>query len=60
MQNENLLNKIAALSQEQAAAVEKFVDYLREQPQYIPQSDFRATLESFIREHSELLRRLAQ
>lgn len=60
MQNEKLLNKISTLSQEQAAAVEQFVDYLREQPQYIPQNDLRTALESFIREHADLLRRLAQ
>jgi len=55
-----LLNKISDLSKEQAAAVEKFVEYLQQRPQYIPEQDFRATLDSFIREHSELLRRLAQ
>jgi len=60
MQHENLLNKISDLSKEQAAAVEKFVEYLQQRPQYIPEQDFRATLDSFIREHSELLRRLAQ
>ena len=59
MQHENLLSKISSLSKEQAAAVEKFIEYLQ-QPQYIPEQDFRTTLDSFIREHSELLRLLAQ
>jgi hypothetical protein len=60
MQNQKLVEKISILTQEQAAAVEKFIDYLQEQPKTVSASDFQTSLDSFIREHSELLRRLAQ
>ncbi|HWZ45531.1 MAG TPA: hypothetical protein VNW97_18800 [Candidatus Saccharimonadales bacterium] len=60
MQNQKLVEKISVLTQEQAAAVEQFIDYLQEQPKGIPESNFRSSLDTFIREHSELLRRLAQ
>jgi len=60
MQNQKLVEKISVLTQEQAAAVEKFIDYLQDQPRAVPAGDFRSSLDSFIREHSELLRRLAQ
>ncbi len=60
MRHEDLLNKISSLSKEQAVAVEKFIAYLQGQPQQIPSEDFRAILDGFIREHSELLRRLGE
>jgi len=60
MQNQKLVEKISTLTQEQAAAVEKFIDYLQEQPKTVPAGNFQSSLDSFIREHSELLRRLAQ
>ncbi len=60
MQNQKLAEKISILTHEQAAAVEKFIDYLQEQPKTVPANDFQSSLDTFIREHSELLRRLAQ
>lgn len=60
MQNQKLAEKISGLTQKQAAAVEKFIDYLQEQPGTVSTDNFRSSLDSFIQEHSELLRRLAQ
>jgi hypothetical protein len=60
VKNHTLVDKIAALSEDQQAAVEKFIDYLREKPLSITNDNFHAALDSFIREHSDLLRRLAE
>jgi hypothetical protein len=58
MAAQELMKLIATLSQEQQAAVEEFVRYLKEKQ--ATNTDFRAALDCFVREHPELLRRLAQ
>jgi signal transduction histidine kinase len=58
MASQELLDLIAKLSREEQNAVEEFIRYLREKPQ--AEGNFRAALDSFVREHSELLRRLAK
>jgi hypothetical protein len=55
---QDLSTLIANLSPEERAAVEEFIRYLQRKPQ--PPITFQAALESFVREHPELLRRLAQ
>ena len=50
MQHQNLANRISPLSDEQAAAVEAFIQHLQKQPRHIPQEQFRDALDSFIRE----------
>ena len=60
MQSQNLADLIASLSGEQRAAVEEFIKYLKQQPGQAAQADFREALDTFVREHPELLRRLAQ
>lgn len=49
---------IANLSPEERAAVEEFIRFLQEKSQ--PSITFQAALDSFVREHPELLGRLAQ
>lgn len=56
MASQDLASRIASLSAEQQAAVEEFIRFLQQQPE----PTFRQALDSFIREHPELLRRLAQ
>lgn len=55
---QDLSTLIANLSPEERAAVEEFIRFLQEKPQ--PAVTFQAALDSFVREHPELLRRLAQ
>ena len=59
---ERLTELLASLSPEQQYAVEAFIRYLQEQEKEPsgPGADVRAAVDDFIREHSELLRRLAQ
>ena len=58
MSTRELTKRIARLSLEQQATVEEFVRFL-EQKQGTNE-DFRSALDAFVREHPELLRRLAQ
>ena len=60
MESRNLTELIASLTAEQQAAVEEFIKYLKEQCKDAPNVSFRDVLDSFVREHSELLQRLAQ
>jgi hypothetical protein len=53
-----LLRMIDSLSDEQRVAVEEFIRHLEKSPQQ--RTDSRSALNSFVREHPELLRRLAQ
>jgi hypothetical protein len=55
---QDLSTLIANLSPEERAAVEEFIRFLQKKPQ--PSITFQAALDSFVREHPELLRRLAQ
>lgn len=58
MPPQDLSTLIAKLSPEQRAAVEEFIRFLQKKSK--PAITFQAALDSFIREHPELLRRLAQ
>jgi hypothetical protein len=58
MSSQELLDLIASLSPDQQAAVEKFVRILKEERK--PAMTFRMALDEFVRNHPELLRRLAQ
>jgi hypothetical protein len=60
MQRKDLFDLITSLSDEQQAVVEEFLKYLHTESSPVGTRDFRASLEDFIREHSELLKRLAQ
>ncbi len=55
---QDLSTLIANLSPEERAAVEEFIRFLQKKSQ--PAMTFQAALDSFVREHPELLRRLAQ
>jgi hypothetical protein len=55
---QDLSTLIANLSPEERAAVEEFIHFLQKKPQ--PPIAFQVALDSFVREHPELLRRLAQ
>lgn len=57
---DRLTELLASLSPEQQYAVEAFIRYLQEKEPSGPGADVRAAVDDFIREHSELLRRLAQ
>jgi hypothetical protein len=59
-ESQNLVDLIASLSSEQQAAVKEFIEYLKEQSRSAAGDDFQRALESFVHEHPELLRRLAQ
>ena len=50
---------MASLSPEQQNAVETFIRYIRENSTK-HQSDVKSALDEFVRDHSELLRRLGQ
>jgi hypothetical protein len=56
---EKLAELVASLSPEQQGAVEAFIRYLRQKGSPDSTMDVRTALEEFLREHSELLRRLA-
>jgi hypothetical protein len=58
MQSQDLVALIDRLSPQERATVEEFIRFLKEKSQ--PAISFRAALDSFVREHPELLRRLAQ
>jgi hypothetical protein len=49
---------VASLSAEQQSAVEAFIRYLREKGSPSSKAEVRTALDEFVREHSELLRRL--
>jgi hypothetical protein len=53
-----LIELVASLSPEQQNAVETFIRYMREKN--AGHSDVQTALNEFVRDHSELLRRLAQ
>jgi hypothetical protein len=57
--HERLVKMLASLSAEQQRAVEGFVRHLQEKDSQDSPMDFRTALDEFVREHSELLRRLA-
>lgn len=59
MEHENLINLITSLSSEQQAAVEKFIRFLQDKRD-LSDLNFQTALESFVREHPELLHRLSQ
>jgi hypothetical protein len=52
-----LVQLVASLSPEQQNAVETFIRYMRDGKH---EADVRSALDEFVRDHSELLRRLAQ
>lgn len=60
MELQNLLNLIASLPREQQDAVEKFVQHIQQQSSSEHVMSFREALDSFMEEHAELLKRLAQ
>lgn len=57
---EKLTELVASLSPEQQSAVEAFVRYLREKDSSGSKAEVRDAIAEFVREHSDLLRRLAQ
>lgn len=59
MASQELLDRIATLSPDQQTAVEQFIDYLKKQSPSEGAVSFRTALDSFVAEHSDLLRRLA-
>lgn len=61
MDRQNLIDLIASLSSEQQATVEEFAKFLKERSRQDGRNPtFHEALESFSREHEDLLRRLAQ
>ena len=56
MTPQDLSTIIAKLSPEERAAVEEFIRFIQKNPELA----FQSALDSFVREHPELLRRLAQ
>jgi hypothetical protein len=62
MEIRNLVDLISTLSSEQQAAVEEFVKYLKAKSSTSATSPvtFQFALEAFVRDHPELLERLAQ
>ena len=58
MQSQELAALIDKLSQEERAVVEEFIRFLREKSHSA--LTFQTALDSFVSEHPELLRRLAQ
>lgn len=57
---ETIMQLLASLSAEQQSAVEAFIRYLRAKGTSGSRIDVQAALDEFVREHSELLQRLAQ
>jgi hypothetical protein len=53
-----LVDLVASLSPEQQNAVESFIRYIRDNGKH--EADVKNALDEFVRDHSELLRRLAQ
>lgn len=61
MASQDLATLIAKLSPEERAAVEEFIHFLQDNKKKPkPAMTFQSALDSFVREHPELLRRLAQ
>jgi hypothetical protein len=54
---EDLLNLISTLSREQQDSVEQFIRFLKKES--LAHAAFHAALDEFVREHPNLLRRLA-
>jgi hypothetical protein len=54
------MDLVASLSAEQQGAVEAFIRYLRDKASKSSKTDVENAVDEFVREHSELLRRLAQ
>lgn len=59
MPTQQLIDLIESLSPEQMSTVEQFIKYLKQEAPTSKVS-FRAALDSFVKEHPELLRRLSQ
>jgi hypothetical protein len=57
---ERLREMVASLSHEQQKAVEAFIHYLQQKDSQPSNADLHTVLDEFVRDHSELLRRLAQ
>lgn len=58
---EKLTELVASLSPEQQSAVEAFIRFLREKGGCgFSTTEIRSAVDEFVREHSDLLRRLAQ
>ncbi len=57
---EKLTKLVASLSPEQQSAVEAFIRYLQERDSPGSKAEVQAAVDEFVREHSDLLRRLAQ
>ena len=55
-----LMELVASLSDEQQSVVEAFIRYLREKGSHGSRAEVQTAVDEFVREHSELLRRLAQ
>jgi len=60
MAPQDLIRLIASLSDEQQHVVEEFVRYIQARQTKETDLDVAQTLDAFVREHEELLRRLAQ
>jgi hypothetical protein len=58
MEAQDLVTLIDKLSPEERAAVEEFIRFLQQNSR--PVMSFQAALDSFVSEHPDLLRRLAQ
>lgn len=58
--SERLREMLASLSLEQQSAVEAFIRYLQGKGTTGSNPELRSALDEFVRDHSELLRRLAQ
>jgi hypothetical protein len=58
METQDLATLIDKLSPEERAVVEEFIRFLQQNSR--PPMTFQAALDSFVSEHPELLRRLAQ
>jgi hypothetical protein len=56
---ENLTDEINSLMPEERESVRQFVEFLKRRAQS-PPSPFLAAVDEFIKQHPELLRRLAQ
>jgi len=57
---ERLVKMVASLSAGQQSAVEAFIRYLQEKGATESKAELQSALDEFVRDHSELLRRLAQ
>jgi hypothetical protein len=57
---ERLTEMLASLSPEQQSAVETFIRYLQQRDQVGSSTELQGAIDEFLREHSDLLRQLAQ